>query len=324
MSEHNPPRGRIEHWIWNRVSAGCWILGLALGASLFASADEVASPLSPADELATMRLADERLVMELVVAEPDVVDPVACAWDAWGRLYVVEMRDYPTGPRGGTIKRLVDRDGDGCYEDVKVFADEFNFPTSVLPWRDGVLVSAAPEVLFLQDTDGDGRADQRRVLLTGFAEGNQQLRVNGLTWGLDGWIYGANGRSDGQIRRVGDDPKEAVSLRRHDFRFRPDTGEFETTTGPSQFGLARDDWGNRFLSWNINPLRHVVIEESYLARNPSLAAGGAEDLIDFATEGRGRSIARACGISTPVAASRSIAAMSCRTNTRAMRWSASR
>jgi tetratricopeptide (TPR) repeat protein len=64
--------------------------------------------------------------------------------------------------------------------------------------------------------------DEQRKILTGFAEGNQQLRVNGLYWGLDNWIYGANGRSEGEIRRPEDSPGKIVSIRGHDFRFRPD------------------------------------------------------------------------------------------------------
>ena len=67
-----------------------------------------------------------------------------------------------------------------------------------MPWRNGVLVAAAPDILFAADTDGDGRADERRVLFTGFKEGNQQHRMNGFEWGLDGWIYGANGDSGGK------------------------------------------------------------------------------------------------------------------------------
>jgi hypothetical protein len=124
----------------------------------------------------------------------------------------------------------------------------------------------------MKDTDGDGRADEKRVVLTGFGEGNQQLRVNGLLWGLDNWVYGANGRSDGMIRRPDDPSSKAVSLAGHDFRFRPDTGEFELLAGRSQFGCARDDWGNRFLSWNTIPIRHEVIAERYLKRNPVLDA----------------------------------------------------
>ena len=225
---------------------------------------------SPAQEAQSFVFVDPELQMELVVAEPDVVSPVAIAWDGDLRLYVAEMRDYPNAKTGGSIRLLRDRDGDGRYDAVSVFADGLSFPNSVLPWNGGILVTAAPDLLFLKDNDGDGRADERRVLFRGFGTGNQQLRANGLTWGLDGWVYGANGRSDGEISLVGFPQKgtNRISLRGRDFRFRPATGDFETLAGRSQFGLARDDWGNRFLSWNTIPIRHEVFPEAYLSRNP--------------------------------------------------------
>src|SRR5262249_29344098 len=118
-------------------------------------------------------------------------------------------------------------------------------------------------------------------------EGNQQLRVNGLLWGLNNWVYGANGRSDGTIRKPADPPSQAISIRRRDFRFRPETGAVEAVAGFSQFGLARDDWGNRFLSWNTTPFRHVVLEERYLNRNPYLAAAASVAyLADQTDQGR--------------------------------------
>jgi putative membrane-bound dehydrogenase-like protein len=232
--------------------------------------------LSPNDERASFRLADPALTVELVATEPNVISPVAITWDARGRMFVAEMIDYPVGPAAGQIRMLEDRDRDGRYETAVVFADRLAFPNSVLPWNGGLLVTAAPALLFLKDTDGDGRADERRVLFTGFAEGNQQLRANGLLWGLDGWVYGANGRSDGEVCRP--DDTRRVSLRGHDFRFRPDTGDFEAIAGRSQFGLARDDWGNRFLSWNTIPIRHEAIPSHYLPSRID-ASEGIRDLL---------------------------------------------
>ncbi len=252
------------------------------------AADEPpARPLSPEESRATIRLSDPDLEIELVAAEPDVQSPVAAAWDEDGRLYVVEMLDYPLGPGSGKVKLLEDRDGDGRYESVAVFADGLNFPNGVLPYDGGVLVTAAPDVLFLKDTDADGKADVRRVVLTGFGEGNTQLRVNGLSWGADNWIYGANGRSDGVVRRPGEPDSDAVPLRLHDFRFKVDSGPIQTVSGFSQFGLPRDDWGRRFPTWNTIPIRHVVLEERTLARNPFLAESDAvASIIDPADGGR--------------------------------------
>ncbi|HTU26404.1 MAG TPA: PVC-type heme-binding CxxCH protein, partial [Pirellulales bacterium] len=251
-----------------------------------APASAAASPLSPADEQKTFHLADDALSIELVAAEPEVISPVALAWDEAGRMFVAEMEDYPVGPNKGRIRLLEDRDGDGRYDRSTVFAADVPFPTSVLPSRGGLLVTSAPDILFLKDTDHDGRADVRETLFTGFNPGNQQLRANGLTWGADNWIYGANGRSDGEVRRPTDPPEAAVSIRGRDFRFRPDTGEFEAVTGHSQFGLARDDWGERFASWNTIPLRHALLGPTLLDRAPQLADVANRDIADPADNNR--------------------------------------
>src|SRR5690606_16407524 len=151
-----------------------------------------------------------------------------------------------------------------------------NFPTGILTWRDGVLVTAAPHIWLLRDTDGDGRADSREILFEGFNEGNQQLRVNGLRWGLDGWVYCANGGHHAghgvgtQVRSHRNGRMYAIGSR--DFRFRPDTGELELESGPSQFGRNRDAWGNWFGTQNAKPLWHYVIADRYLARNPYVPA----------------------------------------------------
>jgi putative membrane-bound dehydrogenase-like protein len=244
-------------------------------------------PLPPDQSKLEIQLADPDLVIELVAAEPVINSPVAITWDEAGRMYVVEMSDYPTGETGGRIRQLADRDADGVFETATTFADGLKFPTGALPWNGGLLVTCAPDILFFKDTDGDGQADERKVMLTGFAEGNQQLRVNGLLWGLDNWVYGANGRSGGTVRRPGDPLEKAVPIPRHDFRFHPETGEFEALAGFSQFGLTRNDFNHRFLSWNTVPFRHVVMEERDISRNPFLTVGESVAVItDPADTGR--------------------------------------
>ena len=267
----NPNCWPNHRWVTGLFPAFC---SAAVGVGFLAGVAVLAAdgPQTPDAERARLHLADASLEIDWVASEPQVISPVAMAWDAAGFLFVAEMRDYPNAGDGGTIRRLEDRDGDGRYERATVFAQGLPFPNSVVPYRDGILVTAAPDLLFLRDTDGDGRADVIEVLFTGFGTGNQQLRANGLRWGLDGWVYGANGRSDGAIqsKRRPQDPVQ--SLRGRDFRFRPDTGVFETVAGRSQFGLAGDDWGNRFLSWNTIPIRHEVIPDAFLFRSPVLAA----------------------------------------------------
>ncbi len=229
--------------------------------------------LSPEAALATMRV-HPGFTVELVTAEPLVKDPVCFDWGADGKLWVAEMGDYPNGVDGhgkpcGVIRFLEDTDGDGRYDKSTVFLDGVNFPNGVMPWRKGVLVSAAPEFFYAEDSDGDGKADVRKTLFQGFVEGNQQHRVNGFEYGLDNWIYAANGDSGGEILSVLTGKKASISGR--DLRFRPDDGAFEPTAGQTQFGRRRDDWGNWFGNNNSFWLWHFFLPEHYLQRNPHLA-----------------------------------------------------
>jgi len=236
--------------------------------------------LAPEESRSKWRVASGYRV-ELVASEPLTMDPVAIDWDAAGRLWVVEMADYPLGmdgegKPGGRIRVLEDMDGDGRMDTSALFAEGLRFPNGILTWRDGVLVTAAPDILYLRDTDGDGLADKTEVLVTGFLEGNQQLRVNGLRWGLDNWVYCAAGghhrghASETRVRSMRVNREIAVGSR--DIRFRPDTGELEPESGPTQFGRNRDDWGHWFGTQNSWPLWHYVLSDRYLGRNPHVAA----------------------------------------------------
>jgi putative membrane-bound dehydrogenase-like protein len=228
---------------------------------------------SPEESLACIR-ARPGFKVELVASEPMVIDPVAFDWGPDGRLWVVEMRDYPLGidgkgKAGGVIKYLEDANADGRYDKASVFLDGVNFPNGVMPWGKGVLVSAAPDIFYAEDTDGDGRADLRRIILSGFGEGNQQHRINGFEYGLDNWVYVANGGSNGRIRSAL--TGQTADLRGHDLRFKPDTGVFELIAGQTQFGRRRDDWGNWFGNENPTWLWHYLLSEYYLERNPELS-----------------------------------------------------
>jgi putative membrane-bound dehydrogenase-like protein len=230
-------------------------------------------PKSPEEAHASFQLRPGFRI-ELVASEPVVVDPVYLDWDAAGRLWVVEIRDYPLGidgkgKPGGVVKVLDDTDGNGRYDKATPFLENVPFPTSVMPWRKGVLVAAAPDLFYAEDTDGDGRADVRKVLFTGFNPGNQQHRFNGFEWGLDGWIYAANGDSGGRVKSVA--TGEVISISGRDVRFHPNTGEIEAVSAQTQYGRRRDDWGNWFGNNNPTWLWHVTLPEHYLRRNPRLA-----------------------------------------------------
>ncbi len=230
---------------------------------------------SPDEELKSFQVRPGFKV-ELVASEPLVIDPVAFEWGADGKLWVAEMRDYPLGidghgKAGGVIKFLEDTDGDGRYDKATVFMEGVNFPNGIMTWRKGVLVSAAPEIFYSEDTNGDGKADVRRTILKGFVEGNQQHRVNGFEYGLDGWVYAANGDSSGKIYNalaLGPNAKPAagdlVDIRGHDLRFNPDTGEFQLVAGQTQFGRRRDDWGNWFGNNNPTWLWHYNVPVEFI------------------------------------------------------------
>ncbi len=229
--------------------------------------------LSPADALKSFLLATPELHIELVAAEPLIESPCAMAFDEKGRLFVAENRGYPstTAPPQGRIALLTDTDGDGIMDQRTTFAEGLTFPNGVLPWRGGVIVTCAPDVLFLRDTDGDGRADERRMLLTGFdTNGSTQLRVNAPTLGPDGWIWLAAGLSGGAITCPEHAGRPALKMT-GDVRFNPDTLEVENADGRSQYGMSFDEAGRRFICMNRLPVQHVVLSSKSLARNPHLA-----------------------------------------------------
>ena len=248
----------------------------------------VAKPLSPAQALAALQV-EAGLRVELAVAEPLVASPCAVAWDERGRMFVVENRGYPVGPGtnrppAGVIALLESTRGDGVYDKRTVFAEGLTFPNGIMCWRGGVIVTCAPDIFYLKDTAGDGRADVRRVLFTGFGTtSTTQLRVSHPTLGLDGWVHVTSGLVASKVTCPEHPERAAVELPRGDARFHPDTLELESWPGVGQFGLAFDDFGRKFVCSNRNPLQHVVLHPRYLKRNPHLAF--SETVQDVAPSG---------------------------------------
>ena len=229
-------------------------LSLASLAAEPAKPPEVRSPLTPKEAQKLFRLPPG-LRIELVASEPQIESPVAMAFDEDGRLWVVEMRDYPNGPKPGEkpqgrIKVLEDVDGDGFYETATVFADNLPFANGLMPWKGGLVVTMAPQIVYLKDTKihPNGKADRKEVLYEGFAAANPQLRVSHPVLGLDGWVYVANGLRGGRVKKAGDPDAKAIDLSGRDFRFNLLTGQYEALSGMGQYGNCFDDRGHRFIS----------------------------------------------------------------------------
>ena len=233
------------------------------------------SPVESMDQMQTKR----GLKIELVASEPLIESPVYIDFGPDGKMWVVEMRDYPMGmdgnwKPGGRIKYLESTHHDGHYDKATIFLDNLPFPTGVMPWNGGALVCAAPDILFAKSThapsDKNQLADQVTKIFSGFFTDNYQARVNGLSYGLDNWIYGANGLLGGVIHGVANGKE--IDIRGRDFRMTTDLKTFEPVAGLTQQGRVRDDWGNWFGCDNSNPLWDYPLADHYVRRNPYVSA----------------------------------------------------
>jgi len=280
----------FSRFVW----AGFMTLAVAQAAEPEISADQM--PRVPATEphlAAAMLVLRPGFATELVAAEPLLASPVALDVDEQGRAYVVEMRDYSERrpEQLGRIKRLEDTDGDGRYDRATVFLAGLPWPTAVTCWRGGVFIGATPDLLYAKDTDGDGVADVREPVFTGFAGDytpfatnklNVQALLNSFHWGVDQRIHGATSMSGGAVRLVDSEftrawragqgllppGATAVSLRGRDFSFDPRTLELRAEPGGGQHGMSFDDTGRKFVCSNSDHLQLVAFNELGATANP--------------------------------------------------------
>jgi len=248
------------------------LFAAACGKSSQHSAEQRA--YSAQESLAKMFLSEEFNV-EIFLTEPQVMSPTEMVFDENGRIYVAEMLDYPDDPPPGKpvrsrIKLLEDNDGDGKYERVVIFADEVLQASGILPWKGGVIVTSAPDIFWMKDTDGDGKADIKQVLFTGFPKVNPEARITNPRYGIDNWIYFANHGREGRITSPAHPGREPLLVRGTDFRYNPTKDLAENSSGIAQFGLTFDEWGNEFITENTTHLRQVVLPYKYLSRAPLL------------------------------------------------------
>lgn len=226
--------------------------------------------------------------LKLAAHEPDVVDPIAMAFDADGGLYVIEMRGYSERreDRLGRIRYLEDRDNDGIFESSTVFKDGLKWPTGIVCYKGGVFVGVTPDLIYLKDEDGDRVADVERVVFTGFGPEDSRLNMqalfNSFHWGPDNRIWGAAAASGGRVTRPGSSQPPIV-LRGADFSFDPEKLDFRLENGTAQYGMSFDSFGRRFVCSNSRHVVWVAYERGDVAPNPFFDLPRA--LTDIADDG---------------------------------------
>jgi putative membrane-bound dehydrogenase-like protein len=221
--------------------------------------------------------------LEIVAAEPLVRDPIALDIDEDGRMYVIELPPYnqyadPKFSGHAVIKRLEDTNDDGRYDKASVYIDKLSYPSGLACYDGGLFVGDAPDLMYFKDTTGDGKANERKVIFTGFGKDRAgEAHLNSFRWGLDNRFHVSTGLDGGTIRAlVGVQAKDKpVSVRGQGFVFDPRTFAFETTSGGGQHGLSMDDWGRKFVCSNSVPAQTLMYDGRYIARNPYLPGPAA-------------------------------------------------
>lgn len=240
-----------------------WILPLSLAFGAHAAGRQLGGQWAPATTPALAPAQAEKkfavpagFEVRLFAAEPMVVNPVAMTWDERGRLWVVELYEYPLGAKPGEkprdkVKVLEDTDNDGRADKVTTFADGLNLATGIAVGNGGVYVGQAPHLLFFKDTDGDDKADVKEVVLTGFGLEDRHELLNSFAWGPDGWLHMTHGVFTFSKVKNPDKPDEPeVLMTAAVARFHPKSKKFEIVSeGTSNpWGVDWDASGNAFVS----------------------------------------------------------------------------
>ncbi len=250
-------------------------------------------PTRPEKAAAKIELHPE-FDISLVAAEPLINKVMNLDWDEKGRMWVVETPEYPNGLRKANtaewkesgsvapgqyerepldrISILTDTNGDGVMDKKQVFADKLELATSFVLHKNGVIVSAAPDIWFLEDTDGDEVCDKRTKLYSGLGTKDTHAVMNNLRWGLDGWIYATHGYSTGDVTALGEGGKgkAPVTIGSGVVRFKPDGSEIEMYSSKSgnTWGLCMTSDGQCFWTQPTSGIvfLHTVLPEYVLAK----------------------------------------------------------
>jgi putative membrane-bound dehydrogenase-like protein len=235
--------------------------------------------LLPRTNLVSLFQVKRGFRIELVAADPMVASPVAMAFDENGRLFIAEMRDYPNkrgqNPRLGRIRMLEDTHGKGTFDSSTIYADDLASASALACYAGGVFVAAAPEILYFKDVKGNGVAETRKVVFSGFGEPASALDtqdlLNNFNWGLDNRIHGASGDVGGRIVPLAGGG-EPLLLGNNGFSFDPAALTLALESGSADSGCSFDNRGRKFVCDLAHPLRLVMYEKHYANRNPYFAA----------------------------------------------------
>ncbi len=243
--------------------------------------------------------------ISLVAAEPLINKPMNIDWDEKGRLWVVETPEYPNGLRQANVEAwkdsgalkpgqherdpldrvsiLSDTDGDGIMDKKKVFADKIELATSSVFYKNGVIVCAAPDIWFFEDTDGDDKADKRTKLYTNLGNRDTHAVINNMRWGQDGWVYATHGYSSTDDAKSGDGTKGFGPIGAGVVRFKPDGSSIEqhASRGGNTWGLDITWDGQVFYTQPTsgNHFIHVVLPEYVLAKGKLPGVSGTNGLL---------------------------------------------
>ncbi|MFM2142394.1 MAG: hypothetical protein RLZZ476_938 [Verrucomicrobiota bacterium] len=232
--------------------------------------------VEPKDAIGTWQVK-KGFKLQLAAHEPQVRDPIAICFDERGRMFVCEMIDYSemrdVTPHLGRISMLQDKDGDGYFETSQVFADDLPWPTGLIWANGGLFVGATPDIWRFEDKDGDGKAEVREKVFTGFGTGLKILNVQGLMnsfqWGQDNKVHIlAGGGNRGVITSPKRPDLKGIELGGKDFWFDPRTLEFGLEGGGAQYGMSFDNYGRKFGCSNSDHLQYWVYDDKYANRNP--------------------------------------------------------
>ncbi|MEO5803388.1 MAG: PVC-type heme-binding CxxCH protein [Verrucomicrobiota bacterium] len=211
--------------------------------------------------------------VELAASEPNVVSPIALSFDENGRMFVVEMIDYSErrDEHLGRIRLLEDTDGDGRFDKTTVYAENLAWPTGVICYDGGIFVAATPDIIYFKDTNGDSRADVRKIIYTGFGTGKERLNVqalvNSFNWGMDNRIHGNTAPNGGIVTNVAVPSEAPLDLNNRNFSFDPRTLKMRPENGGGQYGMSFDSRGRKFVCSNSDHIMTFMYDGRYADRN---------------------------------------------------------